>query len=77
MVEAGADVTILCANGYIALEQAIFSGTAGLISTYTDFKQFGRLPRPRDGLVRTFQLEKPGEENELGVLIFSSYRWLN
>ncbi|KAL2194085.1 hypothetical protein P885DRAFT_43648 [Corynascus similis CBS 632.67] len=44
---------------------------------YADFKRFGRLPRSSDGLVRSFHLEQPGEENELGVLLFFSYRWIN
>ncbi|KAL2166965.1 hypothetical protein VTG60DRAFT_1923 [Thermothelomyces hinnuleus] len=72
MVEAGADVTILDPDGYsTALDHTVFSGNAESEAV------FGRLPRSRDGLVRTFQLEKSGEENELGVLIFFSYRWLN
>ncbi|KAL2176498.1 uncharacterized protein P884DRAFT_270349 [Thermothelomyces heterothallicus CBS 202.75] len=111
MAEAGADVTILCSNGYIALEQAIFSGNsksenklrpilykrvggadcvkrlrrayAGALAADTEKSALsGRLNsaayRGPEGLVRSFQLEKPGEENELGgVLIFSSYCWLN
>ncbi|KAK4038066.1 hypothetical protein C8A01DRAFT_38026 [Parachaetomium inaequale] len=45
---------------------------------YADFKRFGRLPRSSDGLVRSYRLEQPGEEeNELDVLIFFSYRWVN
>ncbi|KAL2186100.1 hypothetical protein L209DRAFT_780152 [Thermothelomyces heterothallicus CBS 203.75] len=129
MAEAGADVTILCSNGYIALEQAIFSGNsksevivykaiggsnkyrevlqdklrpilykrvggadcvkrlrrayAGALAADTEKSALsGRLNsaayRGPEGLVLSFQLEKPGEENELGgVLIFSSYCWLN
>jgi hypothetical protein len=44
---------------------------------YADFKRFGRLPRSSDGLVRSYQLEEPGKENELDVLVFFSYRWVN
>lgn len=45
---------------------------------YTDFKRFGRLPRSSDGLVRPYQVEQSGEdENDLEFLIFFSYRWIN
>ncbi|KAK4100419.1 hypothetical protein N658DRAFT_473327 [Parathielavia hyrcaniae] len=39
---------------------------------YTDFKQFGRLPRSSDGLVRSYE-----DGDDLDVLVFFSYRWLN
>lgn len=46
---------------------------------YTDFKRFGRLPRSSDGLVRSFESaeESGGGENDLDVIIFFSYRWVN
>ncbi|KAK0624050.1 hypothetical protein B0T14DRAFT_192742 [Immersiella caudata] len=45
---------------------------------YTDFEQFGRLPRSSDGLVREFELGENGEDkNGVDCLIFFSYRWIN
>jgi hypothetical protein len=45
---------------------------------YADFKQFGRLPRSSDGLVRSYKPEGAGlNEDDLGMLIFFSYRWIN
>jgi hypothetical protein len=45
---------------------------------YTDFKQFGRLPRSTDGVVRPYKTGQSGEdENHLDFLIFFSYRWIN
>jgi hypothetical protein len=41
---------------------------------YTDFKQFGRLARSTDGLVRPYTGE---DESPLDFLIFFSYRWIN
>ncbi|KAK4124340.1 hypothetical protein N657DRAFT_680349 [Parathielavia appendiculata] len=39
---------------------------------YTDFRRFGRLPRSSDGLVRSYE-----DGEDLDVLVFFSYRWLN
>jgi hypothetical protein len=45
---------------------------------YADFKRFGRLPRSSDGLVQSYDPAASGEEeDELGVLLFFSYRWIN
>ncbi|KAK0647102.1 hypothetical protein B0T16DRAFT_329256 [Cercophora newfieldiana] len=45
---------------------------------YTDFENFGRLPRSSDGLVRSFKLGPNGEDdNHVDLLIFFSYRWIN
>ena len=45
---------------------------------YTDFRDFGRLPRSSDGLVQRFEPDAFGEgKDNSEFTIFFSYRWIN